>query len=325
MTPGTQMILEITPEEGGSVAGNTQTAAAAAATEGMKMTAEKEPRKLSAEFVAAAGRATVTAAGSREADSVDAAGLWTAAEDMELGTADGAAGTAAENMQAAMSEVVEVETEAVAAADKKAESEGSGMEAAENMEAAAAGDEGFAGCNMESGFAAHTHWDPAVHKAESAVHTRCCSLYFASCFAFPWDISGESAAHTAVRDSHVLAVAPPEVPAVVCMGCFLRMAEASSSPSDPLGLKAAGSCRGSARCRCCSRGSWARGGSSAGLRRPRPSPGCCPRRTARPYPRLPGLWLLLLLLRPLLLPRPAARRYSRPRGTPGSRGRSWGR
>lgn len=131
------------------------------------MTAEKEPRKLSAEFVAAAGRVTVTAAVSREADSVDVAGLWTAVEDMELGTADGAAGTAAENTQAAMSEVVEVETEAVAAADKKAESEGSGMEAAENMEAAAAGDEGFAGCNTESGFAAHMHWGPAVHKEES--------------------------------------------------------------------------------------------------------------------------------------------------------------
>lgn len=71
------------------------------------------------------------------------------------------------------------------------------------------------------------------------MHTRCCSLYFASCFAFPWDISGESVAHTAVRDSHVLAAAPPEVPAAVCTGCFLRMAEASSSPSDPLDLKAA--------------------------------------------------------------------------------------
>lgn len=40
------------------------------------------------------------------------------------------------------------------------------MEAAANMEAAA-GDEGFAGCNMESGFAAHRHWGPAVHKEES--------------------------------------------------------------------------------------------------------------------------------------------------------------
>lgn len=318
--PGTRMSLEITPEEGGSVAGSMQTAAAAAVTEGMKMTAEKEPRKLSAEFAAAAGRVTVTAAGSREADSVDVAGLWTAAEDMELGTADGVAGTAAENTQAAMSEVVEVETEAVAAADKKAESEGSGMEAAENTEAAAVGDEGFAGCNMESGFAAHMHWVPAVHKEESAVHMRCCPLYFASCFAFPWDISGESVAHTAVLDSHVLAVAPPEVPVAVCMGCFLHTAEASSSPSDPLGLKAAGSCRGSVlrRRRRCSRGSWARGGSSAGPRRtPRPSPGCCPRRTARPSPLRPGPWRRL--------PRPAARRYSRPRGTPGSRGRSWGR
>lgn len=236
---GSQTILEITPEEGGSVAGNMQTAAAAAVTEGMKMTAEKEPRKLSAEFAAAAGRVTVTAAVSREADSVDAAGLWTAAEDMELGTADGAAGTAAANTQAAMSEAVELETEAVAAADKKAESEGSGMESAENMEAAAAGDEGFAGCNMESGFAAHMRWDPAVRKVESAAHTRCCPLYFVSCFAFPWDISGESVAHRAVLDSRVLAVALPEVPAAVCRGCFLHTAEASSSPSDPLGLKAA--------------------------------------------------------------------------------------
>jgi len=46
-------------------------------------------------------------------------------------------------------------------------------------------------------------------------------------------------AHTAVLDSHVLAVAPLEVPVVVCMGCFLHTAEASSSPSDPLGLQAA--------------------------------------------------------------------------------------
>lgn len=64
-------------------------------------------------------------------------------------------------------------------------------------------------------------------------------MYFASCFAFPWDISGESAVHRAVLDSHVLAVAQPEVPAVVCTGCFLHTAEASSFPSDPLGLKAA--------------------------------------------------------------------------------------
>lgn len=161
------------PEEAGSVAGNMQAAAAAAVTEGMKKTAEKEPRKLSADFAAAAaGRVTVTAAVSREADSVGAAGLWTAAEDMELGTADGAAGTAAENTQAAMSEAVELETEAVAAADKKAESEGSGMESAENTEAAAVGDEGFAGCNMESGFAAHMRWDPAVRKVESTEEGR---------------------------------------------------------------------------------------------------------------------------------------------------------
>lgn len=72
-----------------------------------------------------------------------------------------------------------------------------------------------------------------------AAHTRCCPLYFVSCFAFPWDISGESVAHRAVLDSRVLAVALPEVPAAVCRGCFLHTAEASSSPSDPLGLKAA--------------------------------------------------------------------------------------
>lgn len=131
------------------------------------MTAAKEPRKLSAGFAAAAaGRVTGTAAASREADSADAAGPWTAAGSMELGTADGAAGTAAGNRPAATSEVVEVEMEAVAAADKKAASEGSGMEAAANTEAAA-GDEGFAGCNTESGFAAHRHWGPAVHKEES--------------------------------------------------------------------------------------------------------------------------------------------------------------
>lgn len=86
---------------------------------------------------------------------------------------------------------------------------------------------------------------PAVNRdyrslgALPAVHMRCCPLYFASCFAFPWDISGEFVAHTAVLDSHVLAVAQLEVPAVVCRGCFLHMAEASSSPSDPLGWKAA--------------------------------------------------------------------------------------
>lgn len=86
---------------------------------------------------------------------------------------------------------------------------------------------------------------PAVNRdyrslgALPAVHMRCCPLYFASCFAFPWDISGEFVARRAVPDSHVLAVAPPEVPVVVCMGCFLHTAEASSSPSDPLGLKAA--------------------------------------------------------------------------------------
>lgn len=70
------------------------------------MTAVKEPRKPSAGFAAAAGRATGTAAVSTEADSADAAGPWTAAGGMELGTADGAAGTAAGNRPAATSEAV---------------------------------------------------------------------------------------------------------------------------------------------------------------------------------------------------------------------------
>lgn len=68
---------------------------------------------------------------------------------------------------------------------------------------------------------------------------RCCPSYFASCSAFPWGISGGSVAHRAGRGSRVLAVAPPEVPAVACRGCSLRRAEASSSPSDPSGSTAA--------------------------------------------------------------------------------------
>lgn len=63
-------------------------------------------------------------------------------------------------------------------------------------------------------------------------------MHSASCLAFPGDISGESVAHMAVLDIHVLAVAPIEVPAAVCMGYFLHMAEVSSSPSDPLGWMA---------------------------------------------------------------------------------------
>lgn len=156
------------PEEVGIVAGSMQTAAAAAAvvTEGMKRTAERELRTLSVES-AAAGRVTVTAAGCRGADSVDAAGLWMAAEDTEMGTVDAVAGTAAGSMQAGMTEAAEAETEAAVAADKKAGCEGSGMGAAENMEAAAVGNEDLAGCNMESGSAAHTRWGPAVRKEES--------------------------------------------------------------------------------------------------------------------------------------------------------------
>lgn len=242
MMPETQMSLEITPVEVGSVAGSTQTAAVAVVvTEGMKKTAEKEQRGRFAEFVAAAGRATLTAAaGSTEADSVDVAGPWAAAGDTVMGAADEVAGTAAGSTEAGMTEAVEAETGS-AAVDKKFGSERSGMVVAVSMEAAVAGDEDFAGCNMESGSAVHMHLGPAVRKEESAAHMRCCPLHSVSCLEFPWDISGGSVAHMAALDSHVLAVAPTEVPAAVCTGYFLHMAEVSSSPSDPLGLKAAGS------------------------------------------------------------------------------------
>lgn len=241
MMLGTQTSLEITPVEVESVAGSMQmVAVAAAVTEGMKKTAEKEQRRLFAEFVAAAGRVTATAAGSTEAGSVGVAGLLAAAGDMEMGTADGASGTAAVSMEAGTMEAVEVETES-AVVDKKVGSERSGMVLAASMATAVVGDEDFAGCNMESGSAVRMHLGPAVHKEESAVHTRCCPLHSVSCLAFPWDISGESVAHMVVLDIHGLAVAPSEVPAAVCMGYFLHMAEVSSSPFDPLGLMAAGS------------------------------------------------------------------------------------
>jgi hypothetical protein len=49
----------------------------------------------------------------------------------------------------------------------KVEHEGLGMVVAGNKVAAAAGDEDFAGCNMESGPVDHTRWDLVVHKEES--------------------------------------------------------------------------------------------------------------------------------------------------------------
>lgn len=84
---------------------------------------------------------------------------------MELGTADVEAGTAVASTEAVRTEAVAAGS--AAAADMKAGHEGSGMEAAGNKVAAAAGDEDFAGCSMESGPADHTHWGLAVHMVES--------------------------------------------------------------------------------------------------------------------------------------------------------------
>lgn len=85
---------------------------------------------------------------------------------------------------------------------------------------------------------------PAIQKEQKlgalpAVHTRGRPWRFVSGSACPWGISGEPVVRRAVPGSRVLAAAPPELPAVACTGCFLRTAEASSSPSDPSGLKAA--------------------------------------------------------------------------------------
>jgi hypothetical protein len=41
-----------------------------------------------------------------------------------------------------------------------------------NKVAAVAGDEDFAGCNVESGPTDHTCWGLVVHKKESALHKR---------------------------------------------------------------------------------------------------------------------------------------------------------
>lgn len=105
------------------------------------------------------------AAVSRGAGSGDAAVSWTAGRDMELGTADVESEMAARYMEAEMTEAVVAET--VSAADMNVAHEGSGMVVARSKMAAAAGDEDFAGYNMESGPADHTHWGLAVHKVES--------------------------------------------------------------------------------------------------------------------------------------------------------------
>lgn len=163
LSPGREASSRYPPEEGGSAAGSRQPAAAAAALGGRRKAAGRVPRELPA-AAAAAGRATAPA--SRGPGSEGAAALQTAAEGRELGTADGLAGTAAASRQAVRSGAAELETEAAAAADTKAERDWSGMEVAESMEAAAGG-EGSAGCSMESDSAAHMHWGPAVRKEES--------------------------------------------------------------------------------------------------------------------------------------------------------------
>lgn len=89
---------------------------------------------------------------------------------MELEIVDVEVVMAAENMEAEQTGAVVAET--VVAADMKVGHEGSGMVVAGSRVAAAAGGEDFAGCNMESGPADHTHWGLVVHKEESAVHKR---------------------------------------------------------------------------------------------------------------------------------------------------------
>lgn len=87
---------------------------------------------------------------------------------MELETADVEAVMAAGNMEAEQTGAVVAET----AADMKVGHEGSGMVVAGSRVAAAAGGEDFAGCNMESGPADHTHWGLVVHKEESVEKER---------------------------------------------------------------------------------------------------------------------------------------------------------
>lgn len=234
--PETQMSLEIIPGEEGSAAGNRQfVVAAVPGIEGMQ-TAERGLQKLSAE-VAAAGRVTVPAVGSRGAGFGGAVVLSTAAGDMEMGTADEKAGMAAESKEAGLPGAVAAVTEA--AVDRKAGHEESEMVVPGNR--AAVVDEGFAGCSMDSGPAGHTRWDLVDHKEESAVHKRGCPLYSAPGPAWSWGTAEESGIHMAVLGIHVLAVVLMEVPVAVSMGYCHHMAEVSSCPSDPLDWMAAGS------------------------------------------------------------------------------------
>lgn len=214
MMPETQMNLEKVPVVEGSAAGSRQFAGAAETGAEDTQPAGRASRMLAAE-VAAAGRETVPVAVSREAGSGDAAVLWTAEKGMESGTADVEAGMAAGNMEVERTGVV---VETAAAADMKTGREGSGMVVAGSRVAAVAGGEDFAGCNMGSGPADHTHWGLVVHKEESVVHKRGCPWHSVPGSALSLGTAGESGTHMAVLDTHALAAVPTEVPVVVSMG-----------------------------------------------------------------------------------------------------------
>lgn len=213
--PETQMNLEKAPVVEGSAAGSRQFAGTAEAGAENKQPAGKASRMLAAE-VAAAGRETVPVVVSRGAGSGDAAVQWTAARGMELGTADVEAGMAAGNMEAERIEAVAAESAAVA--DMKAVHEGSGMVVAGSKVAAVVGDEDFAGYNMESGPADHTHWGLAVHRVESAVHKRGRPWHSEPGPAWSLGTAVESGTHMAALGTHVLAAVLKEVPVVVSMG-----------------------------------------------------------------------------------------------------------
>lgn len=213
--PETQMNLEITPVVEGSAAGNRQFAATAETGAEGTQPAGRASRRLAAE-VAAAGRETVPVAVSKGAGSVGAAGWWTAGRGMESGTADVEAGMAAGSREAGKPGAVVAEI--AAAADRKAGREDSGTVAAGSMVAAAAGGEDFAGCNMESGPADHTHWGLVVHKEESAVHKRGRPWHSAPGPVWPLGTAAGSGTHMAALGTHVLAAVLMKVPVVASMG-----------------------------------------------------------------------------------------------------------
>lgn len=213
--PETQKNLEKAPVVEGSAAGNRQFAGTAEAGAEDTQPAGRASRMLAAE-VAAAGRETVPVVVSRGAGFEGAAVWWTAGRGMEWGTADVEAGPAAGSTEAERTEAVAAG--AAAAADMKTGHEGSGMEAAGNKVAAAAGDEDFAGCSMESGPADHIHWGLAVHKVESAVHKRGRPWHSEPGPAWSLGTAVESGTHMAALGTHVLAAVLKEVPVVASMG-----------------------------------------------------------------------------------------------------------